>query len=127
MGATKARSTPTRVPRDVAERASAVARAENRSVAEQIAHWTRIGMAVERAGSVAHRRVLAAVCGEGQFAALDDNERTAAHALVDARIGELVASESFGRAARAEGQTTVSLDDDGNLVEIGADGTRRRV
>lgn len=127
MGATRRSSTPTRVAGDVAAGAAAVAPAENRSVAEQISYWARIGMSLERAGSLAHRRVLAAAAGEAPFATLDADERAAAHALVDARIGELAASQSFGRAARADGQTTVSLDDDGNLVEIAADGTRRRL
>lgn len=126
MGATKA-STPTRVAGDVAAGAAAVAPAENRSVAEQISYWARIGMSLERAGSLAHRRVLAVAAGEAPFANLDADERAAAHALVDARIGELAANQSFGRAARAEGQTTVSLDDDGNLVEITADGTSRQL
>jgi hypothetical protein len=127
MGAGKPPSTPTRVAGDVAATASAVAAAENRSVAEQISYWARIGMSLERAGSLAHRRVLAAAAGEEPFAGLDAKERAAAHALVDARIAELAASQSFGRAARAEGQTTVSLDDEGNLVEIAADGTHRRL
>ena len=46
------------------------------------------------------------------------------HALVDAAIAERVAGERFGRAGRARGQLTVSLDDDGNLVEITPDGHR---
>lgn len=127
MGASKRSSTPTRVAGDVAVSAAAVAPGENRSVAEQISYWARIGMSLERAGSLAHRRVLAVAAGEAPFAGLDADERAAAHALVDARIAELAANQSFGRAARAEGQTTVSLDDEGNLVEIGADGTHRQL
>jgi hypothetical protein len=121
----KSMSTPTRVASDVAANASSVAPSENRSVAEQISHWARIGMQVERAGSVANRRILAAAEGRAQFSALTDDERTAAHAVVDARIAELAASQSFGAAARSEGHATVSVDDDGTLIEIAEDGTRR--
>lgn len=121
----KVRSTPTRVAGDIAATASAVAPAENRSVAEQISHWARIGMQVERAGSVAHRRVLAVATGRAPFSSLTETERTSAHGLVDARIAELAATQSFGAAARAEGHSTVSLDDDGNLIKIAADGSRR--
>ena len=121
----KSASTPTRVAGDIAATANAVAAQENRSVAEQISHWARIGMLVERSGSVATRRLLAVVSGEAQFATLSDDERTTAHALVDARIAELAASQSFGPAARADGQTTVSVDDHGNLIEIAPDGTRQ--
>ncbi|MBW3664962.1 MAG: ParD-like family protein [Actinobacteria bacterium] len=121
----KTSSTPTRVADDVATTAKAVALAENRSTAEQISHWARIGMQVERSGSVANRRVLAVAAGQAQFSSLTDDERVAAHAMVDARISELAAAQSFGAAARDEGHSTVSLDEDGNLIEIGADGRRR--
>ena len=123
----KAGSTPTRVAADIAATATSVAAAERRSVAEQISHWARIGMLVERSGSVATRRLLAVVSGEGQFSDLSGDERVTAHALVDARIAELAASSSFGPAARADGQRTVSVDDEGNLIEIAPDGTRQRL
>ncbi len=121
----KTPSTPTRVAHDVARTAKAVALAENRSTSEQISHWARIGMQVERSGSVANRRVLAVAAGRAQFTSLSDDERVAAHAMVDARISELSAAQSFGAAARDEGHATVSLDEDGNLIEVGADGSRR--
>lgn len=70
-------------------------------------------------------RVSAAVSGEGQFSNLTSEERVAAHALVDAHIAELAASQSFGPAARAERQTTVAAGDGGELVEIAPDGTPR--
>jgi hypothetical protein len=63
--------------------------------------------------------------GEDQFSNLHDDARGTAHALLDARIAELAPSRSFGPASRAEGQTTVSVDDDGQLVEIAPDGTRQ--
>lgn len=121
----KASAVPTRVAADVATTAKAVAPAENRSAAEQISHWARIGMQVERSGSLANRRVLAVAAGREQFSALTGEERVAAHALVDARISELAAAQSFGATTRDEGYPTVSLDEDGNLVEIGPDGSRR--
>lgn len=121
----KAASTPTRVTADVAATAASVAPSENRTVTEQINYWARIGMQVERAGSVANRRVLAAAAGDAQFSTLTREERAVAHALVDARIAERAAKERFGSAARTAGQTTVSIDDDGNLIEIAPGGTRR--
>jgi hypothetical protein len=38
---------------------------------------------------------------------------------------ERSATVSFGEEARKAGQVTVSIDDEGNLVEITPDGTRR--
>ncbi|HEY9557000.1 MAG TPA: hypothetical protein VIR58_19870 [Acidimicrobiales bacterium] len=112
---------------DVAATAASVAPTENRTVTEQINHWARIGMQVERSGSVASRRMLAVAAGDAQLSSLTPPERTAAHALIDAGIAERAARERFGRAARTAGQTTVSLDDDGNLIEIAPDGSRRRL
>ncbi len=123
----KTASTPTRVAADVAACAASVAPTENRTITEQINYWARIGMQVERSGSLATRRILAAATGEAQFGTLDAKERTAAHAIVDARIAMRVAQQRFGPDARTAGQTTVSLDADGSLVEIAPNGRRRRL
>ena len=123
----KGTSTPTRVTADVAANAAAVAPGEHRSFSEQVNYWARIGMQVERSESLAHRRVMAVAAGDEEFSSLDAIERVAAHALIDARITERAAKERFGAAARTAGQTTVSLDDDGHLVEISPGGTRRRL
>jgi hypothetical protein len=123
----KTASIPTRVAADLAASAASVAPTEFRTVTEQINYWARIGMQVERSGSLATRRVLAVAAGEAQFSTLSSDERTAAHALIDAQIAERVAQQRFGSAARIAGQMTVSLDAEGNLVEIAPDGSRRRL
>ncbi len=117
-------TTPTRIVDDVAKVAASVAHEENRTVAEQINHWARLGMQVERSSSLMTRRVRAAAAGAGRFADLTPDERVAAHALVDADIAARAASQRFGHDLRAAGQATVSLDDEGRVVEIAADGTR---
>jgi ParD-like antitoxin of type II ParDE toxin-antitoxin system len=124
---TKGASTPTRVTADVAATAASVAPTENRTVTEQINYWVRLGMQVERFTSLASRRVLAVVAGDAQFSTLTAEERTVAHATIDARIAERAAKERFGPSARKAGQVTVSIDDDGNLIEIAPDGSRRPV
>lgn len=121
----KAASTPSRITADIAACAAAVAPSENRSIAEQINYWARIGMQIERSGSVVSRRVLAVASGDAQFSGLNADERLAAHALIDASLSERAAAERFGAAGRAAGQTTVSMDDEGRLVEIAPGGARR--
>ena len=122
----KTASIPTRVAADVAASAASVAATEHRTSTEQINYWARIGMQVERSGSLATRRLLAVAAGEAQFAALSSEERTA-HAVIDAQIAAGVAQQRFGPAARTAGQTTVSLDSEGNLIEITPNGNRRLV
>ncbi len=122
----KTASISTRVAADVAASAASVAPTEHRTSTEQINYWARIGMQVERSGSLATRRLLAVAAGEAQFAALSSEERTA-HAVIDAQIAAGVAQQRFGPAARTAGQTTVSLDSEGNLIEITPNGNRRLV
>ena len=123
----KGATTPTRISADVFGLAAAVAAVEHRSAAEQVSYWARIGMLFERDATANHRRIIDAVSGDAQFAQLDTDERDVAHALIDANIARRVASERFGVVRRRRGERTVSLDDDGNLIEIAADGTTRRL
>jgi hypothetical protein len=121
----KGTSTPTRVNADVAAIAASVAAIEHRTTTEQINYWARIGMQVERSISAVDRGVLAVVTGDAQFSSLTTEQRPVAHAIVDARMAERVAVQRFGRDARKAGQVTVSIDGDGNLVEIAPGGNRR--
>jgi hypothetical protein len=120
-----AASTPTRISADIADAAAAVGATEHRSAAEQINHWARVGMEIERSNAFDHRRVLAVAAGQEQSSTLTPDERAVAHALINARIKARAADEHFGAAARARGETTVSLDDEGRIVEIAPDGTRK--
>jgi hypothetical protein len=127
MSGMKGDTTPTRVSADVVGLAAAVAAVEHRSAAEQVSYWARIGMQVERDATAHRRRVIEVVAGAVQFSVLDSDERSIAHAVVDANITSGAASQRFGPAGRRSGQRTVSLDDDGNLIEITADGASRRL
>ena len=118
-------STHTRVSADIAAAAASVTPSEHRSVAEQINHWARLGMQVERSASVGGRQVLAAITGDAQFSSLTPEERVVAHAAIDAQMAERVTEARFGPEARKAGQVTVSVDDDGTLIEIAPDGSRR--
>ena len=119
-------STPTRISGDVASLAALIAPVEHRTATEQINHWARIGMQLERNVTAHRRRILEAAAGTRQFADLDPDEREAAHALIDADIAERASTEHFGARHRVvRGERTVALDDDGNLIEIAADGTTR--
>ena len=121
----KGATIPTRVTADVAAVATSVARAENRTTTEQINYWVRIGMQVERSASTEKRQILAVATGDAQFATLSPQEKVIAHAVIDARIAQRAVGVRLGATVRRSGQTTVSIDDDGNLVEITPDGTRR--
>lgn len=116
---------PTRVAADIVTTAASVAQSETRTMSEQVNHWARIGMQVERSTSADSRQVRAVIAGENQFSTLTVSERTIAHATVDAAMAARVAEQRFGLEARRAGQVTVSIDEHGSLVEIAPDGTRR--
>jgi hypothetical protein len=96
MRVMKGETTSTRVSADVVRRAAAVAAVEHRSAAEQVSYWARIGMQFERDATAHHLRLMDVVAGEAQFSDLDIDERSIAHALIDANIARGVASQRFG-------------------------------
>lgn len=91
-------------------------------VAGQVSYLARIGTLIEQLAWTGER-VVATVQGTGQFAGMTDVQRATADVLIDARIAELAAAQSFGAAAPNDHQPTVAIDD-GNLVEIPSDGSR---
>lgn len=118
---------PIAIDADLVSAASLVAPLEHRSIAHQLSHWARLGAELERSESPELRRVRRVAAGGAQCSELDDDERGAADALIDGRIADRAARVRFGEVVRSAGQTTVSVDDDGNLVEIAPDGTRHRL
>ena len=123
----KSASTPTRVAADIAATAASVGQSENRTMAEQINYWTRLGMHLDRSTTAESRRVQSVITGHDQFSSLTASERAVAHASVDTAIASLVAAARFGPDARKAGRITVSIDDEGNLIEIAPDGSRQHL
>lgn len=116
-----------RIDGEIVDAAATTAAENHRSMAEQVNYWAAVGRRVTSATGVDQRRLDAVVAGDGQFAALTDEERVVAHARVDAAVEQRVAATSLGAAERAAGVTTVTLDDDGQLVEVAPDGTTTRL
>lgn len=48
---------------------------QSRSIAGQIAHWVRIGRAIEKSGNFDHARITAALAGDIETANLTDEEK----------------------------------------------------
>lgn len=113
-------SPPTRLPDDVYDSALAVAPANSRSAAQQIAHWARIGREFERAHSVNLRDVEAVLSGTASYDDLNDREQAIANAEIAERQDALRRSLNFEEEFRAEGASSwVAGDDDGNVVMRG--------
>ncbi len=113
----------TRLPIDLLDAAEAEGIEEHRSTSKQVEHWARFGMYFDRQTSAARRRIARAVSGETALAELDDDERVAANALIDASISAAANGTSFADRLAARGVTTVVLDDEGRMVRRKPDGS----
>jgi hypothetical protein len=113
----------TRLPVDLLDAAEAEGIEEHRSASKQVEHWARFGMYFDRQTSAARRRIERAVAGEVPLRDLDDDERVAANALINASISAAANGTSFADRLAARGVTTVVLDDEGRMVRRHPDGT----
>ena len=88
----------------------------SRSVAGQIAHWLRIGRAIEHSGSFDHARITAVLDGKLDTTELREVEEVAWLEAFTEKLGRpSEAEEAFFAKRQALGQG-VGLDAGGNLV-----------
>jgi hypothetical protein len=96
---------------------------QSRSIAGQIAHWVRIGRAIEKSGNFDHARINAALAGDIETTALSDEEKDVwLDSFVEA-MGQPGAGEGSFFARRRQRGLGTGLDEAGNLVR---ETTRRR-
>lgn len=117
----------TRVAADLFDSAAAEGARQSRSAKQQLDHWIRVGREVTAHESAARRRIERVLAGEAELSSLTEDERVVANAEIDARIQHAVSTARFGPELRRRGVTTVSLDDDGRLVELTPAGNARVV
>ena len=116
---------PVRIDGEIVEAAEQTAREQHRSTAEQVNRWVRLGKHLDLSISVDQRHIEQVVAGKDQFKDLTTEERTIAHARIDAAIDEAVEETNLGRRARDGGVTTVTMDDQGRVIETTPDGEVR--
>jgi hypothetical protein len=113
----------TRLPVDLLDAAESEGVAEHRSASKQLEHWARFGMYFDRQTSASRRRIQRAVAGEAALADLDEDERLAANALINAAISTATSETSFADRLAARGIATIVMDDRGRMVRREPDGT----
>jgi len=114
---------PTRIAADLVDSAALAGRRDSRSAKQQLDFWARVGRAVSMHETSARRRIDAALAGELALSDLDTHERTVANVDLDVEIQLRADALSFADQLAAEGVTTVSLAEDGSLVERRPDGS----
>lgn len=89
---------------------------QSRSLAGQIAHWVRIGRAIEKSGNFDHARITAALAGETETTTLTDEEKDVwLDGFVEKMAQPSPEEEAFFARRRQLG-LGVGLDEGGNLV-----------
>jgi hypothetical protein len=89
---------------------------QSRSIAGQIAHWVRIGRAIEKSGNFDHARITAALAGAIETTDLTDEEKDVwLDSFVD-KMGKPGSKEEAFFARRRQFGLGVGLDAAGNLV-----------
>lgn len=113
----------TRFAADLVDAATVEGARQSRSAKQQLDHWARVGRAVSSQGSYSWRRIEAALQGTLPMRELSGEEGAVFNAEIEARIQERLNAVSTTDLLRSEGKTTVSLDEDGNLVRRSPDGS----
>jgi hypothetical protein len=116
---------PTRIASDLLDSATVEGARQSRSAKQQLDHWARVGRAVCGQQSAARMRVEAAFAGTLPLSQLSGEEAVVFNAEVQARVEENLRSIDLGAVLNARGITTVSLNENGGLVEYRPDGTSR--
>ena len=88
----------------------------SRSVAGQIAHWVRLGRAIERSGAYDHARITEALEGRLETTELSEEEGAVWLDAFTEAMGRPAEGEAAFHARRAELGQGVGLDAGGNLV-----------
>jgi hypothetical protein len=110
------KTVPIDVPSELLAEAGAVSEVMNRSVAQQIAHWARVGREVELAASVSVQSLRAVFAGRRSYDELSGEEQAVVRAQwaerMDVLRGGLVYTDVFSQQERS----SVELDDESNVV-----------
>lgn len=120
-----ATSPPTRLADEVYADAQAAAPLTDRSVAQQLSHWARLGREVEASSVVAARRraVRAVLAGDSDYDALTRDEQAAVRVEWSRRIDDRLEAADVAADRRRAGKAYVALDEQGNVVRHQPDGT----
>jgi hypothetical protein len=93
---------------------------QSRSIAGQIAHWVRIGRAIERSGNFNHARITAALAGDIETIDLTDEEKDVWLDSFVEKMGQSGSDENAFFAKRRQLGLGVGIDAAGNLVRAKA-------
>lgn len=122
-------SPPTRVDDEVYEAAKIAAAVTDRSVAQQVSHWARLGREVEASAILRDhgRRVAVVLDADGDYDDLDADAQAVVRSVWEQRLEERLAQVDVGARRHAAGRSYVTVDADGQVVHRHPDGSDERL
>lgn len=109
-------TTPVRLSDDLYEVASQVAATMSRSAAQQIAHWARLGKAVEESPGLSVAAVRDLLANAGGYDRLTDAEQTVVLDVWRRQFAARRESLDFAREFTRQGRQWSELDEHGKVV-----------
>jgi len=110
------KTTPTRVDQDLFASAQLVGSLMERSAAQQLTYWARIGREIEAASEVSHRDIAEVLARRRSYDALTTDEQAVVRAEWKERIAQRREGLDLADRFDEEGRSYVELGDDGNVV-----------
>lgn len=111
-----ATNSPMRLDAELTDAARATAGSMSRSLAQQIAHWARIGRELERSPGVTAPAVQAVLEGRGGYDQLNVQEQAIVRANWAEKIEETRKGLRLDRVLAAQGREVVELDAKGDVT-----------
>ncbi len=110
------RTAATRVDEDLFASAQMVAPLMDRSAAQQITHWARIGREIEAGASISHRAIAEVLSNQASYDELTAEEQAVVRAEWGERIEARRADLDLAKRFAEQGRSFAELDDDGRVL-----------
>lgn len=110
------KTSPTRVNEDLFASAQLVGSLMDRSAAQQISHWARIGREIECGASISHRAIVDVLTKRTSYDQLTTEEQAIVRAEWSERMEARRAELNLGETLARKGRSYAELDEDGQVV-----------
>lgn len=113
-------STPIRIDDELYHAAKAAARTRDRSAAQQIAYWARLGRELEASRTVSAAAINDVLAGRRSYDILDAEDQAVVRAAWRERLDSVAGGINLAEQFVAEGRRTwIDIDPEGNVVRRG--------
>lgn len=113
---TKTSSQPMRLPAEIYDSAAAAVHVTSRSIAQQVAHWARLGRELERSRQIDQRAITRTLTGKMQYDTLNPQEQVIVREVWNERASTALGALNYEAGFVQSGESYSELDEHGNVV-----------